>query len=65
MIAFTININQKPSAETLRRMSELKDDDIMYDDDCPKMTPEMQKALSCAVAQRNRLMMYREKRASK
>ena len=56
MTTLTIKPNQKPSKETLRRLSELKDEDIVYDDDCPEMTPKMQKALACAVAQRNRLL---------
>ena len=56
MTTLTIKPNQKPSKETLRRLSELKDEDIVYDDDCPEMTPKMQKALACAAAQRNRLL---------
>jgi len=54
MKVFTINANQKPSEETIKRLSELKDEDIVYDTDCPEMTPKMQKAFACAVAQRNR-----------
>jgi hypothetical protein len=46
---------QTPPQDTLKRMSELKDEDIVYDDDCPMLTPKMEKALACAVAQRNRL----------
>ena len=53
MTTLTIKSNQKPSKETLKRLSELRDEDIVYDDDCPEMTPKMQKALACAVAQRN------------
>ncbi len=55
MITFTIKPNQKPTDEALKRLSELRDEDIVYDDDCPEMTPKMQKALACAAAQRNRL----------
>jgi len=54
MKVLTIKENQKPTEETLKRLSTLKDEDIVYDDDCPEMTPKMQKALACAVAQRNR-----------
>lgn len=53
MTGFTLDKNQKPSEETLKRLSELKDEDIVYDDDCPEMTPKMQKALAYAAAQRN------------
>ena len=56
MTTLTIKSNQVPSQETLKKLSELKDEDIVYDDDCPEMTPKMLKALSCAVAQRNRLL---------
>ena len=55
MTTFTIKLDQPPSKETLKRLSELKDEDIVYDDDCPELTPKMLKALSCSAAQRNRL----------
>lgn len=55
MTTLTLKPNQKPSKETLKRLSELKDEDIVYDEDCPKLTPKMQKALACSAAQRNRL----------
>lgn len=55
MTTFTIKSNQTPSRDTLKRLSELKDEDIVYDDDCPELTPKMLKALSCSAAQRNRL----------
>ena len=51
---FKISTNQKPSEETLKRLSELRDEDIVYDDDCPELTPKMQKALACAVVERKR-----------
>ena len=51
----TINQNQKPTEEALKRLSELRDEDIIYDDDCPELTPKMQKALAYAVEQRNRV----------
>lgn len=47
--------DQKPTKETLERLAALKDEDIEYDDDCPELTPQMQKALAQAVAQRNQL----------
>jgi len=55
MTTLIIKPNQKPTEETIKRLSELRDEDIVYDDDCPEMTPKMQKALACAAAQRNRL----------
>ena len=56
MTTLTIKADQKPTKKTIKRLSELKDEDIVYDDDCPELTPKMQKALACAVAQRNRLI---------
>ncbi len=56
MTTLTIKADQNPTKETIKRLSELKDEDIVYDDDCPELTPKMQKALACAVAQRNRLI---------
>ena len=56
MTTFTINTNQEPPKDVLERLSTLKDEDIVYDDECPEMTPKMEKALACAVAQRNRLI---------
>ncbi len=53
MVTLTIESDQKPTQETLRRLSELRDEDIVYDDDCPELTPKMQKALACAVPERN------------
>ncbi len=50
---FKISTNQKPSEETLKRLSELKDEDIVYDEDCPELTPKMQKALASAVEERD------------
>lgn len=61
MVTVVIKENQKPSEETIRRLSELRDEDIVFDDDCPEMTPKMEKALACAAAQRNRLLKKFEK----
>ena len=38
----------------LEVIRNLKDEDIVYDEDCPELTPQMEKAFRCAVAQRNR-----------
>ena len=55
MATFIMNSNQKPTEETLRRLSELRDEDIIYDEDCPELTPRTQKTLAYAVEQRNRV----------
>ena len=36
-------------------MSALKDVDIVFDKDCPEMTPKMEEAPARAAAERNRL----------
>ncbi len=54
MTTLTIKSDQKPTEEALRRLSELKDEDIVYDDDCPETTSKMEKAIACAAAQRSR-----------
>ena len=52
MTTLIIDSKQKPSKDMLKRLSELKDEDIVYDD-CPEMTPKMQKAFQIAAKQRN------------
>lgn len=54
MTEFVLHDNQKPSDETLKRMSELKDEDIVFDKDCSKMTPKIEEALARTAAERNR-----------
>lgn len=58
MTEFVLHDNQKPSEETLKRVSELKDEDIVFDEDCPKMTHEMEKVLTHAVVENNRLKRH-------
>ena len=52
-----MDIVDKLSHEELAEIEALKllkDEDIVFDDDCPEMTPTMEKSFRCAVAQRNR-----------
>ena len=48
-----ISTNQKPTEEALKRLSELRDEDIVFDEDCPELTPKMQKALASAIEERD------------
>ena len=50
---FKISTNQKPTEEALKRLSELRDEDIVFDEDCPELTPKMQKALASAIEERD------------
>ena len=45
MKSFILRSNHKPSDETLQRLSELKDEDIVYDEDSPMLTPEMRNSV--------------------
>ncbi len=54
MTALTIKSDQKPAKEALKRLSEQKDEDIVYDDDCPEMTPKMQKVLELTKKQKSK-----------
>lgn len=50
----SIEKGQKPTQEEIDAIKAIKDEDIIFTDDCPQMTPAMEKAFRCAVAQRNR-----------
>lgn len=50
----TIEKGQKPTKEQLDAIKEIRDEDIVFDRDCPEMTPAMRKSYRCAIAQRNR-----------
>ncbi|MGN0154014.1 MAG: hypothetical protein ACI4A3_06155 [Lachnospiraceae bacterium] len=51
---FSIKNGQKPTQEQLDAIKAIRDEDIVFDSDCPEMTPAMRKSFRCAVAQRNR-----------
>jgi|GEM_PF-714273 len=51
---FTIKDGQNPTQEQLDSIKAIRDEDIVFDSDCPEMTPRMRKAYRCAIAQRNR-----------
>lgn len=48
---FIIENGQKPS---LRKLKKLKNYPIVFDEDCPELSPAMMKAFKSAVIQRNR-----------
>ena len=51
---FIINKGQKPTEEQLREIAEAKKYPIIFDEDCPELSPAMHKAFRSSVIQRNR-----------
>ena len=51
----TIENGQKPTAEQCREIEEAKKHPIVFDEDCPELSPAMIKAFKSAVIQRNRM----------
>jgi hypothetical protein len=57
---FSISEGQTITEEQAREIEEAKKYPITYDEDCPQLTPEMEKQLKCAVRMRNRLLSKKE-----
>ena len=51
---FTIQSGDKPTEEMYRELERAQKEPIVYDDDCPKLSPALIKAFESAVVQRNR-----------
>lgn len=51
---FIIENGQKPAEAQLREVEEAKKHPIVFDEDCPELSPAMMKAFRSAVIQRNR-----------
>lgn len=51
---FIIENGQKVTEEQLGEVEEAKKHPIVYDEDCPELSPMMMKAFKSAVVQRNR-----------
>lgn len=50
---FIIETGQKLTEEQLAEISEAKKYPVVFDDDCPELSPAIIKAFKCAVTQRN------------
>jgi hypothetical protein len=57
---FSISEGQKITEEQAREIEEAKKYPITYDEDCPELTPEMEKQFKVAVRMRNRLLNKKE-----
>ena len=51
---FIIEKDQKPTEEQIQEIREAAKRPVVFDEDCPEMSPAMEKAFRCAVIQRNR-----------
>ena len=51
---FFIEKGQKPTEEQIQEIKEVAKRPIVFDEDCPELSPAMEKAFRCAIAQRNR-----------
>ncbi len=51
---FIIDKGQKPTEEQLQEVAEAKKHPIVFDEDCPELSPAMYKAFRSSVIQRNR-----------
>jgi hypothetical protein len=55
MITTTLSKNEKITDEEKKMIEEAKKQPIVFDEDSPELTPEMEKAFRLAVKARNRL----------
>lgn len=55
MVTYTVKENQKPTLEQLREVEEAAKKPVVFDEDCPELSPKMMKALECAAKNRNRI----------
>ena len=51
---FNIDKGQKPTDAQLQEVYEAKKKQIVFDEDCPELSPAMYKAFKSSVIQRNR-----------
>ena len=49
----TLDRNQKPTEEQIKQIREAAKRDIVFDEDSPELTPEMEKAFRLAAKNRN------------
>lgn len=51
---YVISKGQKPTKEQLRKITEAKRHPIVFDEDCPELSPAMYKAFKSSLNQKNR-----------
>ena len=55
-VTYTIKEGQKPTSEQIKEVEEASKRPIVFDEDCPELSPKMMKALECAARNRNRIV---------
>ncbi len=53
MVSFTLTSDMKPTDSQLKMIQEASKKPIVYEDDCPELTPQMIEAFKNAATQRN------------
>ena len=56
MISYELKPGAELGAEELQALEEAKNTPILYDEDCPELTPAMEKAFLLAAKSRNRYL---------
>ena len=51
---YIVKEGQLPTVEQVKEIEEAVKKPIVFDEDCPELSPAMMKAFKCAVIQRNR-----------
>ncbi len=55
MKTYIVNDGQKPTPEQIKEVEDASKQPIVFDEDCPELSPKMMKALECAAKNRNRI----------
>ena len=53
-VTYTLKEGQQPTQEQIERIEAAAKEPIVYDDDCPQLSPAMIKAFRAAAIERNR-----------
>ena len=54
MVEYKTSPDQKPTKEQLEEVEAAAKREIVFDEDCPELTPALIKAFKCSAAYRNR-----------
>jgi hypothetical protein len=60
IITASLSKDEELTEEEIKMIEDAKKLPVIYDEDSPEMTPEMEKQFRCAVRMRNRLLHKRD-----